>query len=78
MHFLFHTLIKWDALRVYYSIYHNGPTEFYAEVQDNPHGVGATDFALGHQWNAESGLSERVTDFLPEDVMRWKIARPFV
>jgi len=61
MNFLFHTIILFDDIRVYYNIYKDNEI-YFAEVLGNPNNViTATNFTLQckkERWNCSIGLSE--------------------
>ena len=78
MDFLFHTILEYNHVMVYYSI-HKKDNCYFAEILDNPSGVKeAKEFDLemvNGEWKCSETLAERQIMILGEEIEAWEEKR---
>lgn len=71
MKFLFHTLIRFDGVPVYYNVFKNGD-QYFLQILHNPNGVSeAASFTLTKvdgKWKCSVKMSEREIEILGEEI----------
>jgi hypothetical protein len=72
LNFLFHTIILFDKIPVYYNIYSN-PNGYFAEILDNPEKLGkAADFDLRFEndsWVSSKNIDDAILQVLGEEII---------